>query len=95
MADPVLVDTPIDVWTLIAENVLQGLVDRRTVESAAYYFTTRPTGSAIPPITDIGDSDFKGEPKFLEGRSIAISAPQPIDVYVLCTVNPGRVMVTL
>lgn len=95
MPDPAIVDLPADAWTLIAANVLTGLVDKRSSDPSAYYITSRPAGSAAPPVTDPDDAAFLGATKFIEGDEVDLKSNVPTDFYMLCTGEAGRVLVSL
>ena len=95
MPDPARVIVPVGVWIIIAANTLNGIVTKIDNTPTAYYFTTRPTGSAVPPETDINDAAFLGTPLFLEGRQIELTANEPTDFYALCTESIGLIEVTI
>lgn len=95
MPDPSVIDLPVNVWTLIAANILTGYVDRRNFNPSAYYITSRPAGLAPPPVTDPDDDAFLGAAKFIECDGIDLKSNVPTDYYMLCTGIEGRVLVTL
>lgn len=92
MPDPSTIDTPVNVWTPIATDVLQGFVVKVNDSPDAYYFTTRPAGSAVPPITDPDDQAFLGVHEFIDDNIIEMGFIEPTDVYILCHGSPGRVL---
>lgn len=89
MADPVLIDCPAGEWTLIAENVVAGLVHRKKTAPSGYFQTYRTTGGTAPTEFEEGVPLFKGE--IVE----EISSVAHIDVYVWCTDKDGQVRVDL
>lgn len=94
MADPVIVSTPKNVWTRIAENEIKALAEVLSRKPTAYHFTTRDYPSVAPVITDLNDADFEGVPKFLQGREVSLEGTVPTDHWVLCTGDNGKVKVT-
>ena len=89
MANPVLVDCPVDAWTLVATNVLSGTVKILKIDPDAYYETYRVTGETAPTESP-GDNDFDG---FHFGSLLYISDGSGIDVYIYPKGKAGRVRV--
>lgn len=49
MANPILIETPGDKWTLVAENKMSGWISRVTeANSYSYFWTSRDYGEAGP-----------------------------------------------
>ncbi len=86
MADPVVVPCPADVWTIVATNVLTGVVHIRSNIPSLYLQTYRDTGEAAP--TSKVDAVPFDEP-------LIISASAGIDVYVQPLDEDGSVRVDL
>jgi len=80
MPDPALIDCPAGQFTLIAENVLTGMVHRMTSESILYEYTYRETGQAAPA----DPADVPEVVRLFENyeRSVPIESDYPIDVYI-------------
>lgn len=86
MADPVIVECPVDEWTLVATNVLSGTVKIVKTDPDAYYETYRMTGNPAP--TDLTDG-------FPFRELLDISDGLGIDVYIWPKGAAGRVRVDL
>lgn len=89
MADPVIVECPKDVWTLVAENQTTGIIHILKVDSSAYLQTYRDTGGGAPA-TPADDGEAVPFRNFLQ-----ISSAAAIDVYIKCLGKDGRVRVDL
>jgi hypothetical protein len=90
MADPVLVDIPVAVWTKVATGVVTGAVLPVT-NGPQYVYTLRDTTNPQPT-----NGDYT-EAKALPWSGKEISASAPIDVYVSVSAgsDPGKVRVDL
>lgn len=104
-SDPVLVNTPPDVWTpvavdgvSIAVNIVEAFAD------LVYYQTYRPTGGGAPDNTaNPGEVDFEGVPIFnrrdrIAGKDVFIGGVEfqtsaGIDVYIYPLGKAGKVRV--
>ena len=93
MPDPSTVDIPVDVWTPIATDILQGLIVRGNALPDAYYLTSRPAGSVPPPVTDPDDAAFLGIIILMDVGDFVMGFSEPTDVYMLSTGNAGSVIV--
>ena len=83
MADPVVINCPADVWTLVATGLTDGTIHIISNEPDAYYQTHRDTLTAAP--TDLSDAiTFKSQ---LTIRST------PVDMYVQPAGKDGVVRV--
>lgn len=90
MADPLPVTCTKDQWTLVAQNVVTGMLWRME-KTASYFQTYRMTGGTAPSGTTEAVPIFRdGEPDFEE-----ISGNQAIDVYIYCKVANGKVRVDI
>ena len=84
MASPVLVDTPVGVWTKVATAVKTGNIWIIN-SSANYYHTYRDTGITAPT------TDAEAVKLMIPGKKIESSID--IDVYIKATGADGRVRV--
>ena len=85
MADPVIVQCPANIWTLVAENVTAGSIKKIGNGPGRYLETYRMTGGAAP--TD----QAEGAIMFINGPSEIIEAAAGIDVYVMACGSAGAV----
>jgi hypothetical protein len=90
MADPVLIEIPVRVWTKVATGVVPGTV-LPVLNGPQYVYTLRDTGNAPPSAGDYTEA------KRLPWEGKEISASAPIDVYVSVSAgsDPGKVRVDL
>jgi hypothetical protein len=90
MADPVLIEIPVGVWTKVATGVVTGTV-LPVLNGPQYVYTLRDTGNAPPSAGDYTEA------KRLPWEGKEISASAPIDVYVSVSAgsDPGKVRVDL
>lgn len=84
-ADPLIVETPKDVWTKVATNVTSGFVWVLNTAPNVYSQTYRLTGEAAPTLFD--------EAVTLEKPGAPISASVAIDVYIRPIAVDGSVRV--
>jgi hypothetical protein len=91
MANPVIKEIPINVWTKVATNVKEGaILPLKRISSGGYLQTTRVTGGDAP--TD-GDEE---EGKNIPWDGASIKTKLAIDVYITVTGEiPGRIRVDL
>ena len=86
MANPITVDCPANVWTLVASSVNSGTVTVKNNEPGIYKHTYRVAGGAVP--TDNDDAlPFE--------KMALISSSFPIDVYIKPVDADGEVIVAL
>ena len=91
MSNPFSVSCPVNVWTLVAANILSGTIHKQINEpvGSKYIQTYKLTGEAAP--TD----DDEGGPLFRSESVASISHDVPIDVYVKAISTAGAVRVDL
>lgn len=87
MANPVVLDVPVNTWVKVATNVTFGMIYPLIGGSVKYYFTIRDTGGAAP-------SDFS-EQKEMDYAGAEIQSSTAIDVYVTVSNYDGKVRVDL
>ncbi|MCK5548294.1 MAG: hypothetical protein KAI64_04720 [Thermoplasmata archaeon] len=87
MPDPVFIDTLEGQWTLVAADVITGIVDRIT-SGTMYLQTYVLTGTAAP----VGRS--LGVPTFVGDTQLIIDANESVDIYIWSD-RPGRVKVSV
>jgi hypothetical protein len=89
MANPVFINLPANTWTIVATNVVTGVI-RRADPSPKYLHTYRDTGGTAP--TDRAE----GLPVFIENPDFeTINSNTAIDVYLYPVSKAGRVRVDL
>ena len=90
MADPVFIDLTKDIWTVVATNVTEGAIRKKSRKPQQYNHMYVDTGNPAP--IDIED----GVQIFLDGSNTeAIGAGAGIDVYIMPIGENGRVRVDL
>jgi len=93
MADPVIVDCPKDVWTKVADNVVNGFLHKKSSQAATYLQTYRQTGEAAPDdVTDKpqGVAIFRNDQ-----QTVKIQSSIAIDVYVMPIGADGKIRADL
>jgi len=90
MADPVKVDIPANQWTLVASNVVGGVISIKKWQPSRYYQTYKMTGNPAPT----GDYNIDTSVETLK-REITIQGLGAIDVYMYCIDFDGEVVVAL
>ena len=90
MANPVIIECPAGVWTLVASNVTAGRIKMASTAPNAYLETYRMTGNPAP--TD----QSEGVPAFpFDGATADIEAAAAIDVYIMAVGKDGKVRADL
>jgi hypothetical protein len=90
MADPVIIECPAGVWTLVASNVTAGRIKMASTAPNQYLETYRMTGNPAP--TD----QSEGVPAFPDdGATAEILSAAPIDVYIMAVGKDGKVRADL
>lgn len=87
MANPVLVNCAIGVWTPVAVNVTTGQIKKLDSRPNLYFETYCMTGNPAPT------SRAEGVPMFQNSNAEEISASAAIDVYIMAVGADGRVRV--
>ena len=88
MSNPVFVECPAGAWTKIATSVVTGFV-HKIIHTRRYLQTYKETGETAPTLK------AEGVGLFLESNTEEISSSSPIDIYVWCVGDAGRVRVDL
>ena len=78
MADPVFIPVPEGVWTLVAENVVTGLLWKQQNRNTKIIQTYRATGGAAPTLQTEGVEAFTDG----DNKPEIISSSLRIDVYL-------------
>jgi len=87
MANPIAIDCPVTVWTLLATDIISGTF-KILEPRAGYHFAYRMTGSPAPLDADVADTQ-----RCDESAAIVHSAFS-VDIYCWCpSGTPGRVQV--
>ena len=90
MANPVIIECPAGVWTLVALNTTAGRIKMASTAPNVYLETYRMTGGTAP--TD----QSEGVPAFPDdGVTAEISAAAPIDVYIMAVGKDGKIRADL
>lgn len=82
MSDPVNIPLPEGVWTLVAENLTNGVLKIMNTSPNLYLETYRSTGNTAP-INDDGANPIDST------RQVIIKSSRAIDVYVKPLGAPG------
>lgn len=102
--NPQIVEIAVEgVWTLVAENILTGLI-KILKGDVVYYETYRLTGEGAPEATPVpGDADFEGAVMYyrlerIAGETVVVGpggfgSTSPLDYYIYCQGGPGRVRI--
>jgi len=90
MANPVVIECPVDVWTKIATSVMTGGIHKLLFTSGKYLQTYRETGDPAPTDNEDAAELFETDSTFE-----AISSAIFIDVYVKPVSAAGKVRVDL
>ena len=88
MSNPVGIDCPKDVWTLVASGVLTGKLENDDSD-ADYFATYRVAGDPAPTTLDNATRIFS------DTKDAGISSTEAIDVYIQCQTKDGRVVVSV
>lgn len=90
MANPVKVSLTENTWTIVASDVISGLITIKKWQPSRYYQTYRVTGDPAPT----GDQN-EDTSTVTNGQEVSIAATEPIDVYMYCVDQDGEVVVSL
>lgn len=85
MPNPVTIDCPAGVWTLIAEDQIFGYIYSMNKTPAMYLYTYRLTGEVAP--TDSAE----GTPVFIKDEKKFIISGLGIDIYIMAVGSDGAV----
>jgi len=91
MADPVFIDIPEGVWTLVAENVVTGLLWKQKNRNTRMIQVFRDTGGAAPTLQSEGVEAFTDG----DNKPEIISSSRRIDVYLWSIGGASRVRADL
>ena len=91
MSNPVSIQIPVNVWTLVAEGVTVGMIHKQINEpiKSKYLQTYKLAGEAAPTDDDEAGPLFKTESVARISHSVAI------DVYIKAITTAGAVRVDL
>lgn len=85
--DPIFIDLPVNVWTVIDRKVNSVKLNKISNASSAYYYIYLEAGSPPPVNGDTSQATLA----FQDLRLKQIEVAEPIDIYMLTTGKPGRI----
>lgn len=100
MPNPVIIPIPEWTWTLVAQKVVTGSIDR-LVDNTTYYYTYRITGSTAPPDPTLEVVPEEAIRIFMKSENEIIDSDEIIDIYLMTgdkdstTSVPGKVRVNI